>query len=102
VGCLYFNKGAGTCKFGDKCFFSHDPKVEIVGLANAGKGKGKGKGKRKGSGSRSASPSAGRGSRGSTPSRRSIDVTKFKTQDCKNFKQGQCTFGDKCAFKHDD
>ena len=110
VGCLYFNKRAGSCKFGDKCHFSHDPKVEVVGLANAGKGKGKGKGKRKrrGSNSRSASPAGGSNnqkgssSRGSTPARRTIDSAKYKTVDCRYSAKGNCTFGDKCAFKHNE
>ena len=107
-GCRYFNQGKGTCKFADKCTFSHDPKIAVYVP------KGKGKGKRSSrSPSRSASPAGRdtpRGGRSSSPRRsssrgsssRPIDQSKYKTKPCDNYARGTCTFGDRCSFKHND
>ena len=113
LGCAFFNRGKGSCRLGDKCAFSHDPKLEV---ANMPKGKGGGKGesskgkggkRRRGFLSRSASPvsrstsQGGTSSRGSTPSR-PIDTSRYKTKPCKNYANGSCTFGDRCAFMHNE
>ena len=113
LGCAFFNRGKGSCRLGDKCAFSHDPKLEVATMPKGkggGKGKsGKGKGgkRRRGSQSRSASPASrspsrgGASSRGSTPNR-TIDPSRYKTKVCKNYASGSCTFGDRCAFKHEE
>ena len=85
----YVSRGAcrfwaqdGSCRFGSRCSYTHNPQDE-------GRGKGNGKGKNK---TRSQSPG---------PKQRSQSPGKNKGQKaCSFHNRGRCSHGDKCKFKH--
>ena len=99
LGCAYFNQGKGSCLKGDKCTFSHDPKLEVARMP-------KGKGKAKERALAHVLPrlldetplEEVRLLEG--PARGVLTYNKYKTKPCINFANGNCTFGDRCKFKH--
>jgi len=71
----------GTCKFGDRCKFSHETTRQAMSFRGNGRGAGFGRGR-------------GRGRGGNT-------VTAKSDRVCFNFSEtGSCTFGDSCRFVH--
>ena len=73
AACYNFIKG--TCTFGDKCAYSHDPKAELSKAERDRLDKAREKREKDMKGKRSKAP-------------------------CKNHAEGHCKFGDSCQFSH--
>ena len=98
LGCWDFLQ-KGSCKYGDKCKFSHDKS------AKSGKGKGNGKGKDKGksgSGKGGSQPSSKPNSKpaSNAGSPRQTPPASPRIGTCFHYAKGKCGRGDKCKFQH--